>query len=175
MRFQGRIETWDDQRGFGFVVQNGTGKKAFVHISALADRGRRPVVGALLTYEVGNDERGRPRAIEVRFVDRTTGRERRAGPALGAILFGVLGLAAAVTVAYVRIAHPNSTVDASVHKLVSAREALRENPKFTCEQQKTYCSEMSSCAEAYFHQERCGGTKMDGDHDGIPCEQQWCR
>jgi cold shock CspA family protein len=56
-------------RCFGFVVQNSTGTKAFVHISALADRGRRPVVGALVTYEVGNDERGRPRAINgaIRF------------------------------------------------------------------------------------------------------------
>lgn len=43
----------------------------------------------------------------------------------------------------------------------------------TCES-KTYCSEMRSCAEAKFYLQNCPGTKMDGDHDGIPCESQWC-
>lgn len=175
MRLQGRIETWNDQRGFGFVVQNSTGKKAFVHISALADRSRRPVVGALVTYEEGSDERGRPKAIEVRFVDRKPHRESSRGPGFGRILAGVVGVCAVIAVGYVRLSHPNSTVDASVHKLVSAPEVLKEEPAFSCEPRKTYCSQMTSCAEAYFHQERCGGTKMDGDDDGIPCEQQWCQ
>ena len=73
-----------------------------------------------------------------------------------------------------RMTNPNSTVEASINKLVSHRESLRVHPEFKCEPKKTYCSEMTSCAEAYFHQERCGGTQMDGDGDGIPCEQQWC-
>jgi hypothetical protein len=33
---------------------------------------------------------------------------------------------------------------------------------------------MSSCEEAKFFLLNCPGTKMDGDGDGIPCEQQWC-
>ena len=48
MRLQGKIESWNDERGFGFVVQNSTGEKAFVHITAMADR-RRPDIGALVT------------------------------------------------------------------------------------------------------------------------------
>jgi len=178
MRLQGRIESWNDQRGFGFVIQNGTERKAFVHISAFADRSRRPIVGALVTYGEGTDERGRPRAIEIRYVDRKAARERRTEASVESILSGVLALgaiAAIAAVAYVRFMHPNSTIDASVHKLVSARDALSNHPEFRCEPKKTYCSEMSSCAEAYFHQERCGETKMDGDDDGIPCEQQWCQ
>ena len=39
---------------------------------------------------------------------------------------------------------------------------------------KVYCSEMTSCAEAKFYLRNCPGTKMDGDNDGVPCEQQWC-
>ena len=178
MRLQGRIESWNDQRGFGFVVQNATGRKALVHISALADRRKRPVVGELVTYEEGReekDERGRPRAVEVRFVDHKLARDRRPVSALGSILFGAFAVAAIAAVAYVRITHANSTVAASVHKLVSDRDSLRNHPEFQCEPKKTYCSEMSSCAEAYFHLERCGPTEMDGDSDGIPCEQQWCQ
>ena len=35
---------------------------------------------------------------------------------------------------------------------------------------KTYCREMASCAEARFHLESCGLTRLDGDGDGTPCE-----
>jgi len=174
MRLQGKIERWNDERGFGFVVQNSTGKKAFVHISALADRRRRPVVGALVTYEMVDDKRG-PKAMDVRFVGRSEKSERNAGPAMGSIVLGVMAILAIGIVGYVRLSHPNSTVAASVHKIVSAHDALRKHPEFQCQPRKTHCSQMSSCAEAYFHQEQCGGTEMDGDGDGIPCEQQWCQ
>ena len=36
------------------------------------------------------------------------------------------------------------------------------------------CSEMKSCEEAKFFLANCPGVKMDGDHDGVPCEEQWC-
>ena len=39
---------------------------------------------------------------------------------------------------------------------------------------RTYCSQMTSCAEAKYFLEHCPDVKMDGDHDGIPCESQWC-
>lgn len=35
---------------------------------------------------------------------------------------------------------------------------------------KRYCREMTSCAEARFYLEQCGLSRLDGDHDGIPCE-----
>lgn len=40
---------------------------------------------------------------------------------------------------------------------------------------RTYCSQMRSCAEAKFFLNNCPGTKMDGNNDGVPCEQQWCQ
>ncbi|WP_230030025.1 excalibur calcium-binding domain-containing protein [Massilia sp. Bi118] len=33
---------------------------------------------------------------------------------------------------------------------------------------------MKSCNEAKYFLEHCPGVKMDGDHDGVPCEAQWC-
>ena len=39
---------------------------------------------------------------------------------------------------------------------------------------KVYCSEMNSCEEATFYLRNCPGVKMDGDGDGVPCEEQWC-
>jgi hypothetical protein len=39
---------------------------------------------------------------------------------------------------------------------------------------RVYCSKMTSCEEAKFFLQHCPGVKMDGDGDGVPCEQQWC-
>ncbi|PSF08116.1 DNA-binding protein, partial [Marinobacter fuscus] len=39
---------------------------------------------------------------------------------------------------------------------------------------RTYCSQMTSCAEATYFLRNCPNTKMDGNHDGVPCERQWC-
>jgi|SRR6056297_1332856 len=41
--------------------------------------------------------------------------------------------------------------------------------RFHCDG-RVYCSQMTSRAEAVYFSRQCPGTKMDGDHDGIPCE-----
>ena len=45
--------------------------------------------------------------------------------------------------------------------------------QFTCDG-RTHCSQMRSCAEATYFIQHCPNTKMDGNNDGVPCEQQWC-
>lgn len=44
---------------------------------------------------------------------------------------------------------------------------------FTCDG-RVYCSQMHSCDEAKYFLEHCPNVKIDGNHDGIPCEKQWC-
>lgn len=46
--------------------------------------------------------------------------------------------------------------------------------RFTCDG-RTHCSQMTSCEEATWFIQHCPGTVMDGDGDGVPCEQQHCR
>lgn len=46
-------------------------------------------------------------------------------------------------------------------------------PRFTCDGRQ-HCSQMRSCDEAKYFLAHCPGVKMDGDRDGIPCEDQWC-
>lgn len=43
--------------------------------------------------------------------------------------------------------------------------------KFKCDGRQHY-SQMRSCAEAKFFIDNCPNTKMDGDHDGKPCEKR---
>lgn len=50
-----------------------------------------------------------------------------------------------------------------------AAESNASHQEFTCGS-KRYCKEMSSCEEARFYLEECGLSRLDGDEDGIPCE-----
>ncbi len=66
MRYQGRLQDWNDQKGYGFVAPNGGGERAFVHIKAFERRPQRPADGMLISYELQRDARGRSNAVAVR-------------------------------------------------------------------------------------------------------------
>ena len=51
--------------------------------------------------------------------------------------------------------------------LAKSKKANAE--QFSCEDTK-YCKEMRSCAEAKFHLNECGESRLDRDNDGVPCE-----
>jgi hypothetical protein len=51
--------------------------------------------------------------------------------------------------------------------------ASTPSSSFSCDGRR-YCTQMKSCAEAKYFLANCPGAKMDGDKDGIPCEEQWC-
>lgn len=44
---------------------------------------------------------------------------------------------------------------------------------FRCDGRQ-HCSQMRSCTEARYFLAHCPDVKMDGDADGIPCEEQLC-
>lgn len=65
MRVRGRINRWNDDKGFGFITPLNGSQSIFMHISAFNSRGSRPVVGGLVTYTPSSDRHGRPCAIDV--------------------------------------------------------------------------------------------------------------
>lgn len=72
-----------------------------------------------------------------------------------------------------------STPAAALHEPTgSAMPSVADTPTptadFRCDG-RIHCSQMTSCEEATFFLRNCPGVKMDGDNDGVPCEQQWCR
>ena len=62
MRTTGKITKWNDDKGFGFITPNATGKQVFIHISAFSNRSRRPEINQVVTYTLSTDKQGRPRA-----------------------------------------------------------------------------------------------------------------
>jgi uncharacterized membrane protein YsdA (DUF1294 family)/cold shock CspA family protein len=76
MRYQGKISSWKDNQGFGFVTPNRCGQKAFVHIKAFLNNSTRPVDGDLITYELAKDEKNRFYAKNIKFVSNAPSMER---------------------------------------------------------------------------------------------------
>jgi cold shock CspA family protein len=65
MRQVGKIRSWNDDRGFGFIAPTGGGPELFFHITALLPDGSRPTVGESVSYELGRGKDGKPQAVRV--------------------------------------------------------------------------------------------------------------
>ena len=201
MRFEGRLAQWNDERGFGFIEPTQGGEPVFVHISAFPAAGRgaqaRPRVGERLSFEMDVDARGRKQALRVARpavpamgsgasprVERDRGRQPSAAPRGSLGLVGIL-LSAALLAGLGWKGYQRWTAfDAGRGREPAALLAPEPVPApaaspgvtaavFRCDGRQ-HCSQMSSCAEAKFFLRNCPGVKMDGDGDGVPCEQQWC-
>ncbi|MCX5870040.1 MAG: cold shock and DUF1294 domain-containing protein [Deltaproteobacteria bacterium] len=68
MRYQGKIITWKDEKGFGFIRPDSGGNQVFVHVRSFTNGQRRPVVNDIVTYELKTDAKGRPQAGSVVFL-----------------------------------------------------------------------------------------------------------
>jgi uncharacterized membrane protein YsdA (DUF1294 family)/cold shock CspA family protein len=68
MRTKGKIISWNDEKGFGFVKPNNNKKQVFVHIKSFTNRKRRPEINQSVFYSEASDNPGRPRAVNVDFV-----------------------------------------------------------------------------------------------------------
>ena len=171
MRYKGKIITWNDDRGFGFIEQIGSSDKLFAHISSFAERKRRPAVGDIVTYEAIKDERGRSRAQKVALpVTRNSKpviRRTRSFP------WGRFVTASVIAIVRIGAYLLYTSSGLFTNHEHSAHRAAAAVTTFRCEGKK-HCSQMSSCEEAKFYLNNCPGTKMDGDSDGVPCESQWC-
>jgi uncharacterized membrane protein YsdA (DUF1294 family)/cold shock CspA family protein len=63
MRTKGKMTSWNDEKGFGFISPFDGGKRVFVHIKAFRNRNRRPEINHVVTYDLSTDKQGRPCAV----------------------------------------------------------------------------------------------------------------
>ncbi len=66
-RQKGRLKTWKDDRGFGFIKPEGGGADLFVHIRDFGNIPRKPRVGDWIQYQPMKDQQGRWRAADVQI------------------------------------------------------------------------------------------------------------
>jgi uncharacterized membrane protein YsdA (DUF1294 family)/cold shock CspA family protein len=94
---RGKITSWKEEKGFGFITPEGGGGDVFVHISSMPDGLRRPPLNADVSYVLSYDKQQRPRAINIRF-----DRDPVTMPIFPALLVALffLGLAATILVTH---------------------------------------------------------------------------
>ena len=59
---KGKLTTWKDDRGFGFIKPSDGSKEVFLHISELKGADRRPKEGDTILYELKTEADGKVRA-----------------------------------------------------------------------------------------------------------------
>ncbi len=59
MHSNGKIVSWNDNKGYGFIAPTPEGKQIFIHIGAFNNKNYRPQVGQDISYSVGSDKQGR--------------------------------------------------------------------------------------------------------------------
>ena len=197
MRFEGTLAQWDDDRGFGFIQPTEGGQKLFVHISAFACDGQRPQLNEKLSFEVTLGQGGKKQAVAIQRprAGASPANHHRRAPQMarssksssgwGSKLVALALVGTLLGVGYSKYdtyqqAQANAAAESELWD--NTPSPLRTTPapvplitnNYRCDGRQ-HCSQMSSCAEATFFLKNCPNTKMDGDMDGIPCEEQWCR
>ena len=185
MRLSGILRSWNDDRGFGFIAPTHGGAELFVHISSLPRDGTRPTVGEELTYELGRGKDGKPQAVnairqaigEVLRSANANVPKRNRETSIYSKIFGLLVVVALGAYGYKHYEQRVSQYATTQKPISTAPDQTARNDteqsNFRCDG-RTHCSEMTSCTEAKFFLKNCPGTQMDGNNDGVPCEQQWC-
>jgi cold shock CspA family protein len=114
-------------------------------------------------------------------IDRADRRPPRAGAAhrrrssgLPMTAFVCAVLAAGAWFAHREYSQSRGISDVAARIGATAMTAPPASPDYRCDGRQ-HCSQMRSCAEATWFVRNCPDTKMDGDHDGLPCEQDLCR
>lgn len=185
MRFDGTLTQWNDDRGFGFVTPAQGGQDVFVHISSFPRDGRRPQLQERLSFELELNKDGKKRAVSVRRPEVSRPGARPSTPAQRSrparsffaqavtvvmlVAVGVYGYAQ-----YSKRADAYATADSGASQVLPAAHSPQPAlTNYRCDGRQ-HCSQMTSCAEATFFLKNCPGVKVDGDNDGVPCEQQLC-
>ncbi|OOZ36099.1 DUF1294 domain-containing protein [Solemya velesiana gill symbiont] len=87
MRTKGKVSSWNDEKGYGFIEPIGRGKRIFIHINAFTNRSPRPEVNQIVTYALSTDKQGRPCAEKAALaVDRLSQQTKKSSG-----LFSIVG------------------------------------------------------------------------------------
>ena len=189
---KGLLKTWKTDKGFGFIKSDTLEHDTFIHISALKHMSRKPKVGDTIYFEVATQPDGKTKAINCRiegvaelkapYQKHNNQPHRIAKSNFASSFLGkVASIALIAALCFYAInkynTHSSSqtpiitnddltTFDEKYPKIVNPENTQN----FTCDGRQ-YCTEMRSREEAVYFINNCPNTKMDGDHDGDPCER----
>lgn len=192
MSLEGKIKTYNEERGFGFIQIDGEKKDLFFHIKDMPNKEIQPKVGELLKFRIV-EENGKLKADNITRLDvkiesvRHTPQSRASqehpvrsysSPVrrpkkqsnwfTSIAVLVIIGLGITI---YQKMNTPQESESLQVQNVVSSPQPQQN---FSCDGRE-HCSQMRSYEEAVYFNQHCPNTKMDGDGDGIPCESQFNR
>lgn len=186
---KGRLKHWKDDKGFGFIQSSELKQDTFIHISTLKAMSRKPKVGDFIYFEVEKQANGKSKAINCRIegvaakkIPKHSPRVHKNSSAAKSKIILLFAVVAIGAFAYQRIGLSSTTTPIEIDsptqhtpKTTTSSDTLlnnafsESNTNFSCDGRQ-HCSQMTSRAEAEYFIRYCPNTKMDGDSDGIPCE-----
>lgn len=190
MFVDGVVKNYNAERGFGFISVDGQKKEVFFHITDCPNRDIEPKQGERFKFRIVDDQ-GKSKAQNIVRLDiqseaerhtaqsranarknitqRRNNKKSSSGSGLGMTVIGLLvivGLIYMLYGKYQRVQLANQPV-ATIQQIA---EPTNLNPNnYRCDG-RVHCSQMNSREEARWFVRNCPGTKMDGNHDGEPCE-----
>ena len=179
---KGKLNRWNDEKGFGFIGPDDGGRDVFIHISALRKMVRRPMLGDVIAFEVHLDNNGKKRAVNASIEDVASIRATQKKPTTNCVekgggVFGrlmalilVLGVGAAV---YSVLNEKSASISDPSRSLPFSSTTNAKNKLYSIAGKKL-CTEMATFDEAHFYLIKCPGKKLDGVGDGITCERKLC-
>lgn len=94
MRIKGKITSWNDEKGFGFITPSSSGKQVFIHINAFNKCSKRPEINKLVTYALSTDKQGRACVVRAKLADERLQKKAKSNDGFlsmtGAVLFLVI-------------------------------------------------------------------------------------
>ena len=94
MRSKGKVASWNDDKGYGFITPLTGGKQVFIHVKAFSNRNRRPEINEVVTYALSKDKQGRPCAANATLAGDKLKEKTARKSSTPAILFALLFLGA---------------------------------------------------------------------------------
>lgn len=184
----GKIEKWNDEKGYGFIKPISGNKEVFVHISAFSTKNRRPKVGDRVCYESIIENSGKEKAKFVSYLDNIENgasngnyrinnssnfEPRNIRRIVGKFVLIIVLPLAIIYSCVSKSKHAQYENETKIQSEIAPKiEKIEEKEKFRCEG-KRHCGQMVSKEEAQFYLNNCPHDGMDGDNDGIACEQQF--
>ncbi|MDN3383707.1 cold shock domain-containing protein [Pseudoalteromonas sp. APC 3358] len=188
---KGLLKAWKDDKGFGFIKSDTLEHDTFIHISALKHMSRKPKVGDTIYFEVATQPDGKAKAVNCRiegvaelkapYQKHNQQPYRMAKSNFASSFLGKVASIGLIAVLCLYAFNKYNTHSSSQTPVIMNDDLAtfdEQHPKivipkstqnFTCDGRQ-HCSQMTSKDEAIFFINNCPNTKMDGDHDGDPCE-----
>lgn len=174
--YRGQLTKWDNSKGFGFIKTPELKSNTFIHISTLKHMNRKPKQGDYIHFDI-EQHNGKYRAINSRIEGVKTiavyeGSKNHKTRSSNKLIYGIMLIGITVFIFQrINLRKINQTSDTQLSPELFIPDPTKviQTHSFTCDGRQ-HCSQMRSRAEAEYFNNHCPNTKMDGDSDGIPCE-----